>query len=146
MDMNLDVIQALLRGISTACLLLLFIRSVYQYRALAAGLWFAMLCLGLMAYVLLPLLFEIAWLYYPAVVLALLVPPVFWLFCDALFNEQMHRRRFPVAAGLAIAFLYWFRWAVSWSSNVTAPVSRGICCSLHPMRCALAFWRWRYSC
>lgn len=104
MDMNLDVIQALLRGISTACLLLLFIRSVYQYRALAAGLWFAMLCLGLMAYVLLPLLFEIAWLYYPAVVLALLVPPVFWLFCDALFNEQMHRRRFPVAAGLAITF------------------------------------------
>ncbi|MBK6509822.1 MAG: hypothetical protein IPG06_10440 [Haliea sp.] len=60
MDMNLTSYRHLLRGISTACLLLLFIRSVYQYRALAAGLWFAMLCLGLMAYVLLPLLFEIA--------------------------------------------------------------------------------------
>jgi AraC-like DNA-binding protein len=102
MDMNLDVIQAMLRGVSAACLLLLFIRSVYQYRALAAGLWFAVLCLGLMAYVLLPLLFELVWLRYPAVVLAMLVPPVFWLFCDALFNEQKHRLRFPIAAGLAV--------------------------------------------
>jgi len=102
MDINLDIIQAMLRGISTACLLLLFIRSVYKYRALTAGLWFVVLCLGLMAYVLLPLLFKVVWLRYPAVVLALLVPPVFWLFCDALFNEQIHQRRFPVATGIAI--------------------------------------------
>ena len=91
-----------MRGISTACLLLLFVRSVHQHRQLAAGLWFSILCLGLMAYVLLPLLFELLWLRYPAVLLALLVPPVFWLFCDALFNDQTHRRSFPVSAGVAI--------------------------------------------
>lgn len=103
MDMNLDVIQALLRGVSTACLLLLFVRSVYQYRALAAGLWFSALCLGLMAHVLMPLIFEVVWLRYSAILPAMLVPPVFWLFCDALFNDEMHRRRFPMAIGIAIA-------------------------------------------
>lgn len=104
MGMNLDVIQALMRGISTACLLLLFVRSVYQYRVLAAGRWFSLLCLGLLGHVLMPLIFEVVWLRYAAILPAMLVPPVFWLFCDALFNEQMHRRRFPVAIGVAITF------------------------------------------
>lgn len=102
MDMNLDVIQAMMRGVSIACLLLLLARSVYQYRALAAGRWFSLLCAGLLAYVLMPLLFDVDWLRYPAVLLAILVPPVFWLFCDALFNEQMHLRRLPIITGIAV--------------------------------------------
>jgi AraC-like DNA-binding protein len=102
MDTNLDLMQAMMRGISSACLLLLLARSVYQYRALAAGRWFSVLCAGLLAYVVLPLLFDVAWFRYPAVLLATLVPPVFWLFCDALFNEQRHRRRLPIITGIAV--------------------------------------------
>ena len=81
-------LELLARGVSLGCLALLMLRTLYVYRELAAGRYFALLGAGLAAYVTLPPLPDTLLIELPAVAIASAVAPLFWLFCEALFLDQ----------------------------------------------------------
>ncbi|MDA1373038.1 MAG: helix-turn-helix domain-containing protein [Proteobacteria bacterium] len=75
------------RGIAFSCLLLVMLRTVLYYRPLLAARLLLALCLGLAAYVIVPLFSNVTWIKIPLVGLAISVPAVFWLFSDCIFDD-----------------------------------------------------------
>jgi AraC-like DNA-binding protein len=102
MNDALTSLEILARGISLACLLLLFFRTVYVYRALPAGRFFAVFSVSLAAYVLVPLLPDAPAVDYPVVAIAIAIPPAFWLFCDSLFNDASASQRRALLTMVAV--------------------------------------------
>lgn len=98
-------LEATARGMALACLALVALRATVTFRHLLAGRYFVLLALGLGAYVALPLLPGSPLLKIPVIAVAVTVPPVFWLFCDALFNENTSSRLHALRAALVLGFM-----------------------------------------
>lgn len=77
------------RGIAFAALFLMLL-SVFRVDRSKSKNAFILLCIGLMAYVVEPILESVPLLQIPVIVMAITVPLVFWWFCLQLFQDNNH--------------------------------------------------------
>ena len=86
--METGQLEILARGICVAALLMIITRSLITFGSIPAGRWLATLGIALIAYSVAPLIYKIQLLGPMVLFTAGLVPPVFWFFCRALFEDQ----------------------------------------------------------
>jgi AraC-like DNA-binding protein len=105
------------RGAAFGLILLLLLRLYLGYRQLLTGRLMLALFVGLGAYTVAPFLGSWPSLLYPAVLLATSVPPVFWLFSQALFNDWDRKQLGIGSVRIAVVLLFL---AVSFASFLSA--------------------------
>lgn len=99
-DLN---IESFAIGVSSTCLLLIAIRTIASYKYISAGRWLAGLVISLLAYCIAPVVYESEFIGPITLFIAATVPPVFWLFCRSLFDDQYSTTSWNGPA--AIAFI-----------------------------------------